>query len=220
MKPDPAKVAAIKEMEPHSNKSELQTIIGMITYLSKFAPNLTNITSPLSQLLLKDTEFVWDTPQTQAFQKVRDLIIRTPGPLLTYFDPSKPVVLETDASQIGLGATLLQEGKPVASASKSLTPAEIKYAKIEKEMLSILFGCKKSHHYLYGREVQVHTDHKPSVAIHKKPLPKAPARLQRMLLQLQAYDLSGKGHTNCGYTVTEVFVGYIPTAVSRHGLTW
>ena len=114
----------------------------MITYLSKFASNLTNITSPLSQLLLKDTEFVWDTPQTQAFQKVRELIIRTPGPLLTYFDPSKPVVLETDASQIGLGATLLQEGKPVASASKSLTPAEIKYAK----MLSILFGCKKSHH--------------------------------------------------------------------------
>ena len=190
MKPDPAKVAAIKEMEPPSNKSELQTIMGMITYLSKFAPNLANITSPLRQLLLKDTEFIWDTPQAQAFQKVKDLITRTPGPLLTYFDPSKPVVLETDASQFGLGATLLQEGKPVAFASKSLTPAEIKYAQIEKEMLSILFGCKKFHHYLYGREVQVRTDHKPLVAIHGKPLSQAPARLQRMLLQLQAYDLT------------------------------
>ncbi|XP_062576025.1 uncharacterized protein K02A2.6-like [Saccostrea cucullata] len=189
LKPDPSKVAAIRDMEPPSNKSELQTIMGMITYLSKFAPNLANTTSPLRQLLLKDTEFIWDTPQAQAFQKVKDLITRTPGPLLTYFDPGKPVVLETDASQFGLGATLLQDGKPVAFASKSLTPAEIKYAQIEKEMLSILFGCKKFHQYLYGREVQVHTDHKPLVAIHAKPLAQAPARLQRMLLQLQAYDL-------------------------------
>ena len=176
LKPDPAKVAAIKEMEPPSNKSELQTIMGMITYLSKFTPNLANITSPLRQLLLKDTEFVWDTPQAQTFQKVKDLITRTPGPLPTYFDPSKPVVSETDASQFGLGATLLQEGKPVAFASKSLITAEIKYAQIEKEMPSILFGCKKFHHYQYGREVQVHTDHKPfyqprdniTVSINKK----------------------------------------------------
>ena len=57
-------------------------------------------------------------------------------------------------------------------------------------MLSILFGCKKFHHYLYGREVQVHTDHKPLFAIHGKPLAQAPARLQRVLIQLQAYDLT------------------------------
>ncbi|XP_061167817.1 uncharacterized protein LOC133176762 [Saccostrea echinata] len=186
LKPDPSKVAAIKDMEPPSNKSELQTIMGMITYLSKFAPNLANIASPLRQLLLKDREFVWDAPQVQAFQKVKDLITRTPGPLLTYFYPGKPVVLETDASQFGLGATLLQDDKPVAFA---LTPAEINYAQIEKEMLSILFGCKKFHQYLYGREVQIHTDHKPLVAIHTKPLAQAQARLRRMLLQLQAYDL-------------------------------
>ena len=85
--------------------------------------------------------------------------------------------METDALQFGLEATLLQEGEPVAFASKSLTPAEIKYAQIEKEMLSFLFGCKKFHHYLYGREVQVHSDHKPLVAIHGKPLAQAPARL-------------------------------------------
>lgn len=65
LKPDPSKVAAIQDVEPPSNKSELQTVMGMITYLSKFAPNLANITSPLRQLLLKDSEFVWDTPQTR-----------------------------------------------------------------------------------------------------------------------------------------------------------
>ncbi|XP_062569483.1 uncharacterized protein LOC134231536 [Saccostrea cucullata] len=123
--------------------------------LIKVAPNIANITSQLRQLLLKDTEFIWDTTQAQVFQKVKDLITRTPGPLLTYFDPGKPVVLETDASQFGLVATFLQDGKPVAFASKSLTPAEIKHAQIEKEMLSILFGCKKFLKYLYGREVQL-----------------------------------------------------------------
>lgn len=105
LKPDPSKVAAIRDMEPPSNKSELQTVMGMITYLSKFAPNLANITSPLRQLLPKESGFEWDTPQAQAFQKVKDLITRTPGPLLTYFDPSKPDVLEIDASQFGLVAT-------------------------------------------------------------------------------------------------------------------
>ena len=120
--------------------------------------------------------------------------------------------METDASQFELGATLLQEGKPVAFASKSLTPAEIKYAQIEKEMLSILFGCKKFHHYLPGREVQVHTDHKPLVAIHSKLLAQAPARLQRMLLQFQAYDLSlthipGKDIPNAD-TLSRKFVSF------------
>jgi hypothetical protein len=99
-------------------------------------------------------------------------------------------VLETDASQFDQGATILQEGKPVAFASKSLTQAEIKYAQIEKALLSILFGCKKFHQYLFGREVQVHTDHKPLVSIPGKPLVQTPARLQKMLLLLQAYDLT------------------------------
>ena len=76
-------------MEPPSYKSKLQTIKGMITHLSKFAPNLANITRPLRQMLLKDTEFVWNTTQAQAFQKVKDLITRTPGPLLTYAETAE-----------------------------------------------------------------------------------------------------------------------------------
>ena len=118
-------------MEAPKNKSELETILGMITYLSRFAPNLAELTSPMRCLLTKGTEFIWDSAQDQAFNKVKE-VIRT-SPVLVYFDPSKPTTLQVDASQKGLGATLMQEGRPIAFASKSLTQSEQKYAQIEKK---------------------------------------------------------------------------------------
>lgn len=189
VKPDPSKVAAIHEMEPPKNRAELETVLGMVTYLAKFAPNLAEITSPMRQLLTKGVEFSWDYPQAQAFDKVKEVLTQSPGPVLAYFDPNQPVVLQVDASKFGLGATLLQNDRPVAYASKSLTPTEVGYAQIEKEMFAILFGCKRYHQYVYGRRITVQTDHKPLVSIMNKPLYAAPPRLQRMLLQLQRYDL-------------------------------
>ena len=104
-------------------------------------------------------------------------------------DVKKPVVLQTDASQSGLGAVVMQEGKPIACASKALSAAQRNYAQIEKEMAAIAFGAEKFHQYLYGKKVLVETDHKPLEAICKKSLISAPARLQRFLLQVQKYDL-------------------------------
>lgn len=105
---------------------------------------------------------------------------RSPGPVLAYYDPKKPVTLQVDASKYGLGIVLLQDSRPVAYASKTLTSGEIKYAQMEKKMLAILFGCKRFHQYVYGRRNTVETDHRPLI-IMKKPLAAAPARLQRML---------------------------------------
>ena len=84
----------------------------------------------------------------------------------------------------------MQEGKPVTCASKSLSPMEQEYAQIEKEMYAIVFGTERFHQYIYGRNVAVTTDHKPLEAILSKPLSAAPARLQRMMLRLQKYDLT------------------------------
>ena len=84
----------------------------------------------------------------------------------------------------------MQDGKPVAFASKSLTQTQKAYAQIEKELLAILFGCEKFHEYLYGRKVIVESDHKPLEAITKKPLASAPPRSQCMLLRLQKYDIT------------------------------
>ena len=189
VKASPNKVSAVRNMDPPTNRSELETFLGMINYLSKFCPNLAELTSPLRRLLAKDVEFAWDKPQADAFQKVKDVITQTPGPVLAYYDPKKPLTLQCDASKAGLGATIMQDGKPIAYASKSLTPTETLYAQIEKELYACLFGCKRFEQYIYGRKVHVETDHLPIVSIMKKPLHAAPPRLQRMLLQLQRYDI-------------------------------
>ena len=189
IRPDPNKVKAIREMVSPQSKAELETILGMVTYLSKFAPRLSEITAPLRQLLKEDSEFVWDSNHDVAFQRMKDLLTQEPGPVLTYFDHTKEVKLQTDASNCGLGAVLLQGEKPVAYASKALNQTEENYATIEKELYAVLFGCKRFHHYLYGRQVIVESDHKPLESIMRKPLSAAPPRLQRMILQLQRYDI-------------------------------
>ena len=108
---------------------------------------------------------------------------------LRYFDAHRPVIIQVDASQKGLGATLLQDGRPVTFASKALTPTEQHYANIECEMLACVFGAEQFHTYVFGRSFTIESDHKPLEQINLKNLADAPARLQRMLLHLQNYDV-------------------------------
>ena len=100
-----------------------------------------------------------------------------------------PVKLSVDASSEGIGAVILQDGRPVAYGSRVLTDCQRRYAQIEKELLVIVYGCEKFHQYLYGRDINVESDHKLLESIFKKPLHQAPMRLQRMLLRLQRYTL-------------------------------
>ena len=90
--------------------------------------------------------------------------------MLAYFDHTKPVVIQTDASEYGLGAALLQDGRPIAFASKTHTDVETRYANIEYECLSVCFGLEKIHTYIYGRHITVHKDHKLLKMIQKKKL--------------------------------------------------
>ena len=113
----------------------------------------------------------------------------TEEPVLKYYDVIKPVTLSVDSSSTGLGAVLLQDNQPVAYASRALTPTQTRYAQIEKELLAIVFGCEKFHDYIYGRQVNVETDHKPLETIFHKPLHQSPLRLQKMLMKLMRYDL-------------------------------
>ena len=109
--------------------------------------------------------------------------------MLNYFDPSKTSTIQADASQHGVGACLLQQGNPVAYASRSLSPSESNYAQTEKELLAIVFACEKFHQFIYGFTTKVQSDHKPLKTIFTKPLCSVPPKLQRMLLRLQKYDL-------------------------------
>ena len=110
-------------------------------------------------------------------------------PSVSVFDVHKPVTLTCDSSKSGLGAAILQDQRPIAYASWALTNNEVKWAQIEKEMVSIVFACTKFHDYIYGKTVTAETDHKPLQSIFKKPISKTPVRLQNMLLKLQKYSL-------------------------------
>ena len=186
VKPSPEKVRAIESLEPPKDKKELHTFLGMATYMSSFIPNLADHTAPLRNLLKENADFTWNPSHSKAFEKVKALICTTTT--LAYYDRNEPVVLHVDASIKGLGAVLFQNDKPIAFASKALTPAETRYANIERELLAVVYGCEKFHSYLYGRSFVVKTNHRPLEQIHKKNLMQAPPRLQRMLLRLQPYD--------------------------------
>ena len=110
-------------------------------------------------------------------------------PVRKYYNPEEELTLQCNASNKGLGAVLKQMGQPIAFASRALTDAETRYAQIEKELLAVIFGLEKFHHYTYGRLVQVQSDHKPLEVIVKKPIHKAPKRLQRVLLRMLVYDI-------------------------------
>ena len=98
--------------------------------------------------------------------------------------------LEVDSSTKGLGATILQDGQPVAFTSKALNSAQSNYPNIDREMLAVVFGINRFYTYMYGRPFRVITDHKPLEMISKKPLLRAPPRLQTMLQKIQGYDFT------------------------------
>ena len=187
IQPDPSKVSALKQMEPPANKQEVQTFLGIANYMSPFIPNLSTLTAPLRELITDKTPFCWNATYQQAPDKIKESISNKVT--LTYFDSSKPILLQVDASLQGLGAALLQDDKPVAFASKALTNTERRHANIEREMLAVVYRCERFHTYLFGRNFTVHSDHKPLESIHLKHLTAAPPQLQQMLLWLQPYDL-------------------------------
>jgi len=189
LKPDPDKVTAIKNMPKPESKSEVLTLLGFVNYLSKFLPKLSEVSAPLRELTTEHAEFTWATQHDKAFATIQQLVIQ--HPVLKFYNIEEDVTIQTDASDKGLGAVLLQNGQPVAFASRTLSKTEQRYATIEKECLAIVFGCERFNQYLARREkILVQTDHKPLESIFKKSLLAAPCRLQRMLLRLQRYNLS------------------------------
>ena len=187
--PDPEKIQGISEMTPPQMKQELQSFLGAVNYLQTFIPHLSSNIEPLHALLKKENCFTWDENTNTCFQKIKSQLQKALLRPLRYYDRTKPVTLQCDASLKGLGACIIQEGQPITFASKSLTDTKTRYTNIKRELLAIVYGCKKFHTYLYGRTFIMETDHKPLEMISLKNLTAAPARLQRMLLCLQQYDL-------------------------------
>ncbi|XP_060603332.1 uncharacterized protein K02A2.6-like [Ruditapes philippinarum] len=203
-----AKIAAIVNAPEIKNVKDLRSFLGLVQYYAKFLENLSTILHPLHQLLQKNARWKWTSDCDKAVQTVKKMI--TSDLVLVNYDPDLPVILACDASSFGLGAVLshrLPNGteRPIAFASRSLSSAERNYSQIDKEGLSIVWGIKKFHPYVFGREFLLITDNKPLLSIFgpKKGIcSTTAARLQRYALFLSGYRFEiqykyTKHHGNC-----------------------
>lgn len=187
LQPDKKHVESIMSIKEPQNKKSLQKFLGVITFLHKFIPHMSTVAAPLRDLLKKDALWCWNTEHQNAFDNLKKLVSN--APTLKFFDPSEQIVVQSDASKDGLGACLLQKGRPVAFVSRSLTAAEKRYSMVEKELLGICFAVRKFHQFIYGHDIICETDHKPLVSIVRKDIHKCTNRIQRLLLKLLIYRL-------------------------------
>lgn len=202
--PTPEKVQAVKDAPKPKNVQELRSFLGMLQYYARFLPNLSSVIHPLNALLSSYTPWKWTHECNEAFKAAKDQLVS--AQVLAHYDANLPLCLACDASPYGVGAVLSHimpdgEERPVAFASRTLTKSEQNYAQLEKEALSLIFGVKKFHPYIYGRQFTLLTDHKPLVRIlgPKTGVPTiAAARLQRWALILSAYsyDIVYKGSSH------------------------
>ena len=169
--PLPDKVQAIKDAPAPQSVQELKSYLGMLTYYSKFLPNLSTTLYSLYHILKKNVPWMWEPEQKKAFAASKDLLTSTN--FLTHFDSSQKLTLTCDASGYGLRAVLaykMPDGskKPISYASRTLTQAEHNYSQLEKEDLTCIFGIKKFHDYLFGHAFELVTDHKPLLGLLKE----------------------------------------------------
>ena len=140
-------------MPPPDDKKGVERLLGVVNYVGKFIPDMATVTKPIRDLLRKDVQFNWSFEHDEAFKKLKGLL--SAAPVLAFYNVKKPVTVSCDASLFGLGAILLQEGQPIAYASRALTDTEYRYAQIEKELLAVVFGLEKFNQYVYGKCVDV-----------------------------------------------------------------
>lgn len=185
---DEIKDTIIKFKQP-TNIEEVRRFLGLVNYYRKFIPNCANILEPISKLLTKDIKFEWGKEEKTAFEKSKCALNSTS--VLTQPNFNKEFILETDASNTGLGAILSQEyegnTKPIAYASRSLTSTERNYSITEKEMLGAIWAMEHFKYYLYGREFKLRTDHKALEAFNTKGYLES-ARIQRWMDRIQIFD--------------------------------
>ena len=151
---------------PGSNE-DVCRFLGFVQYISKFIPNMSTFHHiPLRDVMKRNVDFQWNNQQQRSFDELTELCRSTP--VLVYYDMTKYVTIQSDASSYGLGGVLVQDGRPIAHTSRALTPTEKRY----------------------GKPTTVESDHKPLQAICANPLLSAPMRPKAMLVRLLPYDLN------------------------------
>ncbi|KAK5775710.1 hypothetical protein PVK06_043642 [Gossypium arboreum] len=155
---DPRKIEEILEWKPPRSVSEIRSFLGLAGYYRRFVEGFSVMAAPLTKLIRKGVPFVWTEKQQEAFERLKKVL--TDAPVLIQPESGKDFTVYSDASHVGLGCVLMQEGKVVAYASRQLKPHEGNYPTHDLELAALIFSLKIWRHYLYGERCIIYTDHK------------------------------------------------------------
>ena len=154
---DQEKVKAIQEWPTPTNLSQVRSFHDLASFYRRFVKDFSSIASPLTEITKKQTPFVWGKSQEAAFVELKNKL--TMAPLLVLPDFTRPFEVECDASGIGIGGVLMQEGKPIAFFSEKLKGACLNYSTYDRELYALFRVLKTWLYYLWPREFVLHTDH-------------------------------------------------------------
>ena len=192
IRPDPEKIAAVKEYPPPINLTQLRSFLGLANYYHRFVPGYARIALPLYQLTRKNVEWNWTAPVNAAFEALKTALVS--APCLHAPDFTKPFTLETDASKIGLAGILTQladdgQQHPVAYISRQLNKAEQNYHATELECLAVIWAVGQFEPYLIDRPFTLVTDHSALVWLPTKKFENTRVMRWAMKLQEFKYDV-------------------------------
>ena len=147
IKPDPERITALNELKPSKTKKELQRILGLFSYYAKWVPNLSQIIRPL----VETKAFPLSEEASEAIRIMKNKLANA---TLQLINESLPFTLETDASDFAIGATLNQNGRPVAFHARTLNNAEQKHSSVEKEAYAVIEALRKVETFTFGQTLR------------------------------------------------------------------
>ena len=199
---DPSKTDRVRNWPKPQNKLAVQQFLGLASYYRRFVPNFATIAQPLHRLTEKTVPFVWNEGCQHAFEKLKEKLTTTP--ILAFPDFSCTFLLDTDASDYGIGAVLSQVAtdggeRVIAYASRVLSKPERNYCVTRRELLAVVYFTDHFRQYLLGRQFSLRTDHQSISWLQNFKEPQG--QLARWLERLQEYDFTivhrpGKHHGN------------------------
>ena len=193
VKPEASKLQAVEDYPIPETKQQLRRFLGLAGYYRRFIRNFATVASPLTDLTRKSepNHIQWSPTCNKAFNELKARLCQPP--VLSSPDFGKPFILQTDASNKGIGAVLSQkdeagEEHPVAFYSRKLLPREERYSTVEQECLAIKLAVQAFRYYLLGRPFMIQTDHRSLEWLDR--LKENNSRLSRWSLSLQPFDFT------------------------------